>query len=154
LRSIIGVYHLIKASTDAKIEALYAAGQRKISVVLWHWDSPYEYPNNMWCISIVTKGILPEQQQTNLRELMMKIKQAGSDKIDFRFAPDSPTAWTEWREDEYQSDWNVIVNTRELIYDSLATVAGPSPRVLFDLAVEHAGTWAIPWETDAAQNAI
>jgi len=34
---------------------------------------------------------------------------------------------------QFQSNWNLIWQTRQLIYQSLKSVAGANPRVLYDL---------------------
>src|SRR5260370_25465 len=42
-RSVIAVYDVAKAAIDAKFRSFYAAGQRKISLVLWHFFNKYSY---------------------------------------------------------------------------------------------------------------
>ena len=61
-RSVIAVYDVAKAAIDAKLRSLYAAGQRKISLVLWHFFNQYSYAPpqttylNTYCEFVVCGG--------------------------------------------------------------------------------------------------
>jgi hypothetical protein len=152
-RSVIAVYDVAKAAIDAKLRSLYAAGQRKISLVLWHFLNQYTYAPpqttylNMFCEAIVANGVLTTQHQANLSALIATIKTIGFTQINFRFAPvdiSDPMLWSSWDEVQFQSNWNLIWQTRQLIYQSLNSVPGANPRVLYDLGLELGGLWAVP----------
>jgi hypothetical protein len=152
-RSVIAVYDVAKAVIDAKLRSLYAAGQRKISLVLWHFFNQYSYAPpqttylNTYCEMIVADGILTSRHQENLSALIAAIKQIGFTQINFRFAPvdiSNPRSWSSWNEAQFQSNWNLIWHTRQLIYQSLNSVPGANPRVLYDLGVELGGVWPVP----------
>jgi hypothetical protein len=152
-RSVIAVYDVAKTAVDAKLRSLYAAGQRKISLVLWHFFNQYTYAPpqttylNAYCEMVFADGVLTNQHQTNLSALIATIKTIGFTQINFRFAPmdiSDPMGWSSWDEAQFQSNWNLIWQTRQLIYQSLNSVPGANPRVLFDLGLELGGMWAIP----------
>jgi hypothetical protein len=152
-RSVIAVYDVAKAVIDAKLSSLYAAGQRKISLVLWHFFNQYSYAPpqttylDAYCEMVVANGALASRHQANLDALIATIKTIGFTQIIFRFAPmdiSDPTSWSAWDEAQFQSNWNLIWQTRQLIYKSLNSVPGSNPRVLFDLSVELGGSWVIP----------
>jgi hypothetical protein len=152
-RSVIAVYDVVKAPIDAKLRSLYAAGQRKISLILWHFFNQYTYAPpqttylNTYCEMVVAHGILTSQHQANLSALIATIKTIGFTQINFRFVPmdiSNPMWWSSWDEVQFQSNWNLIWQTRQLIYQSLNSVSGANPRVLYDLGAELAGMWAVP----------
>jgi hypothetical protein len=152
-RSVIAVYDVAKAAIDAKLRSLYAAGQRKISLVLWHFFNQYSYAPpettylNTYCEMVVADGVLTSQHQANLSALIATIKTIGFTQINFRFAPmdiSDPMGWSSWDEAQFQSNWNLIWQTRQLIYQSLNSVPGANPRLLYDLGLELGGLWAIP----------
>jgi hypothetical protein len=152
-RSVIAVYDVAKAAIDAKLRSLYAAGQRKISLVLWHFFNQYTYAPpqttylDTYCEMVRVDGILTSRHQANLSALIGTIKTVGFTQINFRFAPmdvSDPMSWSSWDEVQFQSNWNLIWQTRQLIYQSLDSVPGVNPRVLYDLGLELGGMWAIP----------
>jgi len=152
-RSVIAVYDVAKAAIDAKLQSLYAAGQRKISLVLWHFYNQYTYgpPQttylNTFCEVVVANSVLTSKHQANLSALIATIKTIGFTQINFRFAPvdiSDPRSWSSWDETQFQSNWNLIWQTRQLIYQSLNSVPGANPRVLYDLGLELGGLWAVP----------
>ncbi len=152
-RSVIAVYDVAKAPIDAKLRSLYAAGQRKISLILWHFFNQYTYAPpqttylNTYCEMVVAHGILTSQHQANLSALIATIKTIGFTQINFRFVPmdiSNPMLWSSWDEVQFQSNWNLIWQTRQLIYQSLNSVPGANPRVLYDLGAELGGMWAVP----------
>jgi hypothetical protein len=152
-RSVIAVYDVAKAAIDAKLRSLHAAGQRKISLILWHFFNQYTYAPpqttylNTYCEMVVANGALTTKHQANLSALIATIKTIGFTQINFRFVPmdaSNPMWWSSWDEAQFQSNWNLIWQTRQLIYQSLNSVSGANPRVLYDLGAELAGMWAVP----------
>src|SRR5258708_22824802 len=96
---------------------------------------------------VVADGVLTSRHQANLSALIATIKTIGFTQINFRFVPmdaSNPMGWSSWDEAQFQSNWNLIWQTRQLIYQSLNSVPGANPRVLYDLGVELGGLWAIP----------
>jgi hypothetical protein len=73
-RSVIAVYDVAKAAIDAKLRSLYAAGQRKISLVLWHFFNQYSYAPpqttylNTFCEMVVADGVLTTRCHTRPRK--------------------------------------------------------------------------------------
>src|SRR5258706_3412063 len=152
-RSVIAVYDFAKAAIDAKLRSLFAAGQRKISLVLWNFFNQYSYAPpqttylNTFCEMVVADGVLTSRHQANLSALIATIKTIGFTQINFRFVPmdaSNPMGWSSWDEAQFQSNWNLIWQTRQLIYQSPTSVPGANPRVLYDLGAELGGMWAIP----------
>jgi hypothetical protein len=154
-RSVIAVYDVAKAAIDAKLRSLYAAGQRKISLVLWHFFNQYTYAPpqttylDTYCEMVVANGVLTTRHQANLSALIATINTIGFTQINFRFVPmdaSNPMWWSSWDEAQFQSNWNLIWQTRQLIYRSLNSNSAPGAnlRVLFDLGAELGGMWAVP----------
>ncbi len=111
----------------------------------------YTYAGNMHCMNLKARGVLSTQHAINLQNLIKKIKSLGFDQINFRFAPidqSAPGHWKAWNENGYQANWNLIVNTRKLILNTLQASNGKSPRVFFDLGLELGGAWTIPWSKE------
>jgi hypothetical protein len=114
-RSVIAVYDVAKAAIDAKLRSLYAAGQRKLSLVLWHFFNQYSYAPpqttylNTYCEMVVADGILTSKHQANLSALIATIKTIGFTQINFRFAPvdiSNPMSWNSCRCRIKRSDEN------------------------------------------------
>src|SRR5260370_34541840 len=56
----------------------------------------------------------------------------------------NPLLWCSWNEVQFKSNWNLIWQPRQLIYQSMNSVPGANPRVLYDLGAELGGMWAVP----------
>lgn len=144
LSPIIGVYDnpAARALINQRLDAMYAAGQRKIGIFIWHYRDRWQ--DQVRCYRVRAQGILSTTLQNNLRDFVQRIKQTGFNQINVRFGPDgdgNPMSWVEFDEAQYQSNWNVVVTTRALVYESLSHVPGQNPRVLIDLAAEFGGRW-------------
>lgn len=164
LRSIIAVYDdpAAKKLIDSKLQRMYDAGQRKISLILWHFHNQWDggYDKDMWCIGVNAPGKLSSRHAANLKALVKKIRSIGFNQITMRLAPSdqsdprnlTPTAqdgtWN-WRdpndpvEDQVATNWVVLQDVRTTVLDALGATSGnvSSPRVLFDLGLELGGNW-------------
>jgi hypothetical protein len=79
---------------------------------------------------------LRSQHQTNLVNIVHKAKLAKFRYIIVRFGNYAPSTWSSWNETEYQMAWNLVSNTRSLVYTELN---GSPVKVLFDLGPEMIG---------------
>src|SRR5258708_18025914 len=96
---------------------------------------------------VVAAAVLTSQHQANLSALIATSKLIEFPKTIFGLAPmdiSYPMGWSSWDEAQFQSNWNLIWQTRQLIYQSLNSVPGANPRLLYDLGLELGGLWAIP----------
>src|SRR5258708_17707151 len=96
---------------------------------------------------VVAAAVLTSQHQANLAALIATIKTIGFTQINFRFAPvdiSDPMGWSSWAEAQFQSNWNLIWQTRQLIYQSLNSVPGANPPLLFALGLALRGLSAVP----------
>lgn len=143
LKPVIGTYHLNKSLVNSQMKEMYDNGQRKISFVLWF--IPQETmpsavtTSNVWGHTVgMISSSLSGQHQSNVKELIRKASQIGYNEIIFRFAGAAsadPSDWNTWNENMYQRYWNLVVNTRALITDSVLN----GVKVTYDLGVEYGG---------------
>ena len=108
-------YHTNKSDIDASLAALYAQGQRRLRLMLWHWNSV----NGVvaWVLRS-DGGAFEPQIQANLVAFLAAVKETGFEEVVIAFAPvgtNQPWWWAEWREDVYQENWNLVYATTQLI---------------------------------------
>ena len=116
LKPVIGFYHLEQQTVREQLQTMYNNGQRRIALFIWHKnfsDSEIsEYGSVYGHIVSSNGGNLVPQQQENLRNLIIDIKNTGFEEIIVRFAPrvpNLPESWSTWNEDLYQQNLNFIV---------------------------------------------
>lgn len=80
---------------------------------------------------------LPSQEQTNLRNMLAKIRSLGFRHVVIRFMNYSPGINGAFDETNYQAAWNMIVKTRAITYQALD---GAITKPLFDLDGEGPGS--------------
>ena len=132
-RPILAVYNpnnpAAKNLIDQRLDAMYAAGQRKISLMLWHYyDDAVTSPSQ--CFRIKALNTLPAPfggNQGNIYNLIQRIKQIGFNQIIFRFSPQgdsSALSWTLWNDDRYKSNRDIVFSTHDLVTSALAAISG------------------------------
>lgn len=172
-RPVIGTYHLDPETVKAQMNALFKAGQKKITFFLWH--APFLQPQSgdckdsirdIFCYIVNSKGgNLPIQAQANLRDLLRLAKHIGFEHITLRFgqqggaSPNSYNSpWNQnvtdamssdpskngWSEEGFQENLKFIINTRNIMEDELS---GSSIKRLYDLGVELGGIAEL-WRQD------
>lgn len=136
---VIGTYHLFRETVESNLREMFEHGQRKIALVCWY--APLNFPaaqDHRWGhIVDCYGGVMFEQHQQNLIDLLSLISATGFNQINFRFAGTakaSTTQWTEWDSEQFREDWAFTDSVRELI------LSNTSLPVIFDLGVEHANS--------------
>ena len=131
---------------QADLRAMHAAGQKKISFVLWHADLHD---------GAICHGFLADSGNeasvatlaTNLARLEALAAAAGFSEVEVRFAPqwiNNPGEWTHWSDRLYQSNLRLV----ERVMRSAAHL--PGLRVRYDLGVELGGSSG-PFAQDYAE---
>lgn len=151
LRSIIADYHLGRTYARGVLSRMYANGQRRISVVLWHGDGTTitNKPNHQICTIMMTDGPkLFAQHEQNLRDFIADATAAGFEQITIRFAPSSlsePRSWSQLDSGKMAYAAGFIAYVRALAYGQIASVPVTArPKLLFDLGLELGGNWSSP----------
>jgi hypothetical protein len=105
--------------------------------------TPPTAPNisGYWNVMDASGYALPAQCAANLQSLLEKIQALGFQYIEIGFFPEGGTdgdvtKWPSWEEEQFQINWNFIVNTRNLVRSSLNLMTINSP--FFDLGNELA----------------
>ena len=136
---VIGTYHLFRDKVESDLASMFEHGQRKIALVCWY--APLNFPaaqDHRWGhIVDCYGGVMFEQHQQNLVELLALIERTGFNQVNFRFAATAKAGtgqWTEWNREQFNEDWLFTDSVRDLV------VANTSLAVMFDLGVEHANT--------------
>ena len=150
LKPVIGSYHLNPMAVSQQLQMMCDAGQRKIALVLWYMPISR---NNIATTDVYghtvdsSGGRMSNSHQANLRNLLNNIystKQMSNGKqcfneLQFRFAGQGhsdPGGWPSWDEAQYQENWNFILNTREIVENSLINT---NLKRFYDLNVEAGG---------------
>jgi len=143
LRPVIGLYHLAPTLVRRQLREMYAQGQRRIALVLWHSDfTPDERLVNEPVFGHVVNSRMREllpQHRANLRALLTDIRTVGFRELVLRVAPTAssdPQEWTAWEEARYQTNWRFLVSTRSLVEQAFAGYSAP---VWYDLGLELGG---------------
>jgi len=122
-------YNLASATINAQLAAMYAAGQRRIGIYIYHWDgnlfidgklTVYNGPVSGTLVDS-TGGVLSSQVQANLANLLAAIKAAGFEQVVVGMGPQGAnhmSTWPSWQESYFQENWEVIENVRPIIVAS------------------------------------
>jgi len=123
---------------------MYANGQRKIALNLWHSDLSRDGSQAHSAIygHLVNSksGRLLPQHETNLKSLLNDIVTRGFNEIIFRFATQGdsdPRGWTNWDESKYLNNRSFIETTITTVEDQLK---GKPIKIFYDLDMELGGT--------------
>jgi hypothetical protein len=134
---VIGTYHLFPGEVEANLNAMFEHGQRKIALVCWY--APLNFPaarDHRWHHVIDSfGGVMFEQHQQNVIDLLDLIERTGFNEIHFRFAAQGRAAvsqWPAWKGGQFTENWAFIDSVRNLVNDHT------SLKIIFDLALEHA----------------
>ncbi|MBV8136272.1 MAG: hypothetical protein JO121_11675 [Deltaproteobacteria bacterium] len=144
VKPVIGTYHVNPGAIQSQLAQMYAAGQRKLALMLWYAPLGASYAPNYVYGHVVDSSLAQLQpiHQQNLRSLLADIASAGFTQIYFRFAPQGsamPDSWAAWNEATYQQSWNFIASTISLVSSALAY---SNVRIVYDLSVELGGSTA------------
>lgn len=113
---VINTYHRAADPIASQLDAMYRQGQRRLRVLIYHRHGP-----DSGTLMDSTGGNLSEQNRRNLADLLAAVKRAGYEEIQVSFLPSGDNAayrWSEWREDVYQENWNLVHNLRPIIVDA------------------------------------
>jgi hypothetical protein len=130
---VIANYHTAKSVIDQQLRAMYANGQRRLRIPIYHGRSLGGGTN------LESKnGDLTPQCRRNLQNLLAEIRSIGFSEILVGFFPqgyNQPVRWTAFQPDLYEENWSLIRNLRPLIVAAgipyridLANEASPNPR--------------------------
>ncbi len=162
LLSPVGHYHLNPDLVRRQLREMFAAGQRKIALVVQHLEDAGDCSfDGLWEVSIAGRPIRPgpashsgrggwahaviltpegrldSLTRSNLASLVSDIKAVGFTQLIFRFGPGGrldPRFWSEWSEERYAKNRDFAFYLRAFL-DSLA---GPDLEMLYDLGSEFA----------------
>jgi hypothetical protein len=104
----------VRSIVQSHLKSMYANGQRRLRFPIYHVHNAE--PGTTWANS--TGGRLHPQIEQNLQNVLDDIHTTGFVELIvgfFPLGPNDPTHWKEWKEDFYQENWNLIVNTRKLV---------------------------------------
>lgn len=141
LRPVVGRYDEDSATVLRQLEQMYAAGQRRIALVVWYDDLSNDArlrdrPVYGHAVNASTGALLPRHAES-LRAIVRHLRTLGYEELVVRFAGQGqsrPKEWKRWNEDAYERNRRFIWSTITLV-DS---ARGPLP-VLYDLDIEGGG---------------
>ncbi len=143
LRPVIATYNWAPDTVRKQLAIMYANGQRRIALDLWHTDLSLAsgLENNDVFGHVVNSklGKLLPQHEANLKNLLHDIDHQGFLELVMRFdvqGYSSPREWTAWDESKYQTNWSFISSTIRLIQ---AELPGLHLHVIYDLEGELGG---------------
>src|SRR5690606_12883231 len=138
-QAILTDYHQpgVRSRVRDTLAAMFAAGQRRASVVIFHAHGGGTDPEGLVNELVLdsTGGTLNKQYVTNLGQLLDDIRDAGFVEVLLRFAPqwiNNPQDWKDnggWNQELFDENWTLIRNIR-------AEVAGAGIPYLIDFDVE------------------
>jgi hypothetical protein len=136
---VIGTYHRFPEVVEANLNAMFEHGQRKITLVCWY--APLTFPaahEHLWGHIVDSfGGVMFEQHQQNLIDLLALIRAIGFNQINFRFGATATayvTQWEQWNPPQFNENWSFVNSVRNLI------LANTDLKVVFDLQVESANS--------------
>jgi hypothetical protein len=113
---VIYNYDVAQATIDSQLQAMYANGQRRLTIPIYHARGL-----NSGTIMDSTGGDLSPRFRNNLTNFLNNVRQTGFSEIIITFNPQSsnwPPQWTVFHEDIYQENLNLIINLRSIIANS------------------------------------
>ncbi len=129
---VLANYHTAKSVIDHQLRAMYANGQRRLRIPIYHGRGLKGGTN----LESVTGNLTPQCRE-NLTNLLAEIHNIGFSEIIVGFFPqgyNQPFRWTTFQPDLYEENWTLIRNLRPLIAAAgipyridLANEASPSP---------------------------
>lgn len=117
LYGVVANYDSHAALIRSQLEAMYAAGQRRLRIPIYHMHG-----QDTGTVMDSQGGTLSEQYRQNLRDLLRDIREIGYEAVIVGFFPigpyNTPFDWTSWQEEAYQENWGVIVALRPIVADA------------------------------------
>ena len=130
---VIANYHTAKSVIDQQLRDMYAHGQRRLRIPIFHGRTLGGGTN----LESKTGDLTPQCRQ-NLTNLLAEIRSIGFSQIIVGFFPqgyNQPLRWTAFQPDLYEENWTLIRNLRPLIAAAgipylidLANETSPNPR--------------------------
>lgn len=121
---VLANYHQpgVRAIVLDQLLQMRARGQQRIATGVIHLRAPVPSDGTFGGTLLdSTGGNLRPQYRQNLTLFLADIRDAGFVELLFRYfpqGPNSPTYWTEFSEDLYQENWNLIFNLEPLLQQS------------------------------------
>ncbi|MEZ4743817.1 MAG: hypothetical protein R3B45_15460 [Bdellovibrionota bacterium] len=139
LKLVIGDFHQDPDAVKNQLKTMYQNGQRKIALILWHTHFPQQNTDNTFGNIVRSNEYkLPDQQESNLENILNEINAIGYDEVFLRFAPQrsaNPGNWNGWDKTQFAENWNFILNTVNKMEETLDA----SIRRAYDLGLELGG---------------
>lgn len=113
---IIANYHSpgVRGTVQSQLATMWQNGQRRLRVPIFHGRGL-----NTGTVMDSTGGNLSATHRQNLQLFLSDIQAAGFAEIMVGFFPigaaNNPTEWSQWREDGFQENWNLVFNLRPII---------------------------------------
>lgn len=110
---VIANYNSNSSVINQQLGLMYQNGQRRLRIPIFHGRGL-----NTGTVMDSTGGNLSLQNRQNLTNFLTAVKNAGFAEIEVAFfptGPNSPANWTQYSEDYYQENWNVIYNLHSII---------------------------------------
>lgn len=110
---VVNTFHTARDTILTQLGQLYAAGQRRLRVLVYHRRGP-----DTGTVMDSTGGTLSAQNRQNLTDLLAAIRAAGFAEMQVSFLPiggNFAANWSAWNEDVYQENWNLIYHLHPVI---------------------------------------
>lgn len=110
---VINSYDKAPATIAAQLRQMYAGGQRRLRLGLFHQHGP-----DSGTVMNSTGGDLSAANRRNLADVLAAVKAAGFEEIELGFFPigaADPHGWTAWDEGQYQENRKLIGNVRGIV---------------------------------------
>lgn len=110
---VINSYDKAPATIAAQLKQMYAGGQRRLRLGLFHQHGP-----DSGTVMDSTGGTLSAHNRRNLANLLAAVKAAGYQEIEVGFFPigaADPHGWTAWDETQYQENRQIVGQVRGIV---------------------------------------
>jgi hypothetical protein len=141
---VLANYAEQKPVINAQLAQMYAAGQRSLRLMLFHYHaqpgSNLDPTGKGHTQMDSTGGRFPPEFEQNLAGFLRDVKAAGFAEVEVAFAPqasNNPYAWNSWQEDVFQENWGVVQSLHSVI-------ASAGIAYLIDLGNEMIPRYYIP----------
>ncbi len=126
---VVAQYHIDKPTIDAQLADMYANGQRRLRLMIYHWDGhtfqngvsvAYNGPASGTLLD-APSGELSQQSQDNLANLLASIKSHGFEEVEVAMGPQGANnvgTWPQWEEEYYEQNWKALVRVRSIVVAS------------------------------------
>jgi hypothetical protein len=121
---------------QADLRRMRSAGLTKLGLIIWHMAHSTAAECSGFTVGS-NGGRFPRRFLQNIALFLEQAKADGYDEVQIRFAPmgaNSPYKWKGWDENKFDENWSVIRTTVAQLK------LGRTPRLIFELGAEFAGT--------------